>query len=663
MSVSTTTSRVSIVGDGVTTVFTAPFKFLLNSDLAVYVNSVLQVSGYTVSGAGGNSGTVTFTSAPANLAVVTIVRAMPYTQDTVLAANGPFPAKTVETMADKGIMAVQQMIDTLGRALKFPIAETPTTDALPSLASRIGKFMGFDSSGNPVALSGTGNDSALRTDLAASTGSSLAGWLQTGAGTTARTVQSKLRDIVALADMTGFDASGVATNTAALAAAVVLMGTNGGDIYLGAGDLLFSTTAQIARDGVMLRGRSASSTRIINGSANTSAIKFGDGVSTYSRNGITDVVFAQKSGVTGLNGNCGMYAVKQSNFYCERVQAYNFPQALYQGIVLDGTSQSFFYGVGVQSCLNHGIYSKNNCLDLYFTNCRSDSNGAAGWVVEDCAGIYKVNCSAYSNTTYGFLIQSIGPNGNNFHFYTSCIADTNGNNNWEVTQMVLGAFTACWGSTQQNIAVNTSAVGFHFNGTTLSDITMNGCMAVGNNSHGIWVERAQKVTIDSPLAGSSTLTGSVNGRAGTGSGIKIGANANRVTVTSGTADGNASYGIDVDAGATKVDCCDVQLNFNTLGPVRNNANGSAAEAYFSNCRGYNPQGNAVANPAVPASTVGYVNKFGFDCDVYISAGTVTVVSLDGSFLFNSTGCTVSVPAGSTIAITYSVVPNWKWIGR
>src|SRR6266567_376035 len=82
--------------------------------------------------------------------------------------------------------------------------------------------------------------------------------------------------------------------------------------------------------------------------------------------------------------------------------------------------------------------------------------------------------------------------------------------------------------------------------------------------------------------------------------------------------------------------------------------------------GYNPIGHAVAQPAVPASTVIATNTSGVDCTVHILAGTLTLVNVGGS----SVGVTaaapagsvhsVRVPAGQTIAITYTAAPTWQW---
>ena len=74
MTISTTTNRWSYAGNGVTTVFAYTNKIFAATDLKIYLDGVLQVSGYAVSGVGVVSGgSVTFTPAPANGVAVTIV--------------------------------------------------------------------------------------------------------------------------------------------------------------------------------------------------------------------------------------------------------------------------------------------------------------------------------------------------------------------------------------------------------------------------------------------------------------------------------------------------------------------------------------------------------------------------------------------------------------
>ena len=77
--------------------------------------------------------------------------------------------------------------------------------------------------------------------------------------------------------------------------------------------------------------------------------------------------------------------------------------------------------------------------------------------------------------------------------------------------------------------------------------------------------------------------------------------------------------------------------------------------------GYNPVGHAVAQPAVPATTVAATNTTGVDCTVFVTGGTVTVVAIGGTATGLTSGA-FRVPAGQTITLTYSVAPTWQWFG-
>lgn len=70
-------------------------------------------------------------------------------------------------------------------------------------------------------------DSLLRSDLAASSGSSIVGFLQAGVGSTPRTVQSKQRDVVSVKDF-GAIGDGVVNDTAAIALADAAASAAGG---------------------------------------------------------------------------------------------------------------------------------------------------------------------------------------------------------------------------------------------------------------------------------------------------------------------------------------------------------------------------------------------------------------------------------------------------
>lgn len=137
MTISTTTNRISFVGNGSTTGFATGFKFFANSDLTVTLVTdstaaeVTQVitTNYTVADAGvATGGTVTMNAAPAVGETLVIVREQPYTQGTDLVENDPFPSQTVEDTLDKLAIMAQQNNDAKTRSVKLSEGFTGTFD-------------------------------------------------------------------------------------------------------------------------------------------------------------------------------------------------------------------------------------------------------------------------------------------------------------------------------------------------------------------------------------------------------------------------------------------------------------------------------------------------------------------------------------------------------
>ncbi|MEB5707360.1 phage tail fiber domain-containing protein [Pantoea anthophila] len=116
MTVSSTQSYVEYNADGVTTTFTIPFYFLLNSDISVMIaNSAGSISepvngtDYIVTGAGDSGGgSLTFGTVSASGNTILIYRNPPVTQETKYYENGKFPAASHEAALDKLTMLIQE---------------------------------------------------------------------------------------------------------------------------------------------------------------------------------------------------------------------------------------------------------------------------------------------------------------------------------------------------------------------------------------------------------------------------------------------------------------------------------------------------------------------------------------------------------------------------
>lgn len=156
MTVSSTVNHVEYTGAGTTGPFSVPFYFLNDSDLIVTlvdsdgVETVQTITThYTVSGAGNSSGgSVTTVTAVSASEKIRIERDPALTQTLDLVAGDSFPVDSVEREFDKSRMISQRHRQLLNRAAKSPYGETGIT--LPASATRAGKVLSFDESGNPV---------------------------------------------------------------------------------------------------------------------------------------------------------------------------------------------------------------------------------------------------------------------------------------------------------------------------------------------------------------------------------------------------------------------------------------------------------------------------------------------------------------------------------
>lgn len=164
MTVSTTDNRVSYAGDGVTTVFYFPNRFLADADLVVL--DVLDSTGaetiktltthYTVSGAGAeNGGSVTMLTAPAAGHTLVIYRDPTLTQPIDLVNGDPLNVETgIERGLDRLTTQVQRVRDLIDRTMGIPDGDTGLTAAdmkLPAKVTRASKYLAFDAAGKPLA--------------------------------------------------------------------------------------------------------------------------------------------------------------------------------------------------------------------------------------------------------------------------------------------------------------------------------------------------------------------------------------------------------------------------------------------------------------------------------------------------------------------------------
>jgi len=143
MTISTTTNRTEVAGNGVTTAFATGFVFFDDTDLVVLLvnditgDSVAQTltTDYTVSGGDGSTGTVTMLTAPPDDYTLIIYRDVPFTQESHYTTGSNFPASTLETDLDRLAVQSQQNNAALQRAARLAAGDVSGADpTLPSPA-------------------------------------------------------------------------------------------------------------------------------------------------------------------------------------------------------------------------------------------------------------------------------------------------------------------------------------------------------------------------------------------------------------------------------------------------------------------------------------------------------------------------------------------------
>ncbi len=153
-------------GDGSTTVFAFDFPIIANTELVVtlkssagvYTTQVLTTN-YTVTIGSDGTGTITFLTAPASGDTIYISGDTPINQPADYVESDTFPAASHEGSMDRFAKTIQELDTKIGQGLLAPVGDTPSE--LPSATDRASKYLGFDSSGNPVALQLVNSDTDL----------------------------------------------------------------------------------------------------------------------------------------------------------------------------------------------------------------------------------------------------------------------------------------------------------------------------------------------------------------------------------------------------------------------------------------------------------------------------------------------------------------------
>lgn len=139
-----------------------------------------------------------------------------FRQQSTLANQGPYYQETIEKIVDRIAVATIWLRD---RVLRSPVPPVPVGDIA-------GKYPVVLPDGSWGWASGTGADNGLRTDLAASGGSSIVAWLRAATGAVTRTITAKFFGYVDVEDF-GAVGNGVVNDTLAWTRGIDFVKTRG----------------------------------------------------------------------------------------------------------------------------------------------------------------------------------------------------------------------------------------------------------------------------------------------------------------------------------------------------------------------------------------------------------------------------------------------------
>lgn len=355
--------------------------------------------------------------------------------------------------------------------------------------------------------------------------------------------------------------NGSTDDSTAIQNAINAAGTAGGGIIYFPPGTYCCNNISVTVSGIYLKGCCTASC-LANNSTNHPTVTFGNGSTMIYNFTVEDLYFSQKSG-TPVSGNCAVQLNKAGGTRLKNVSVGNSPAAMYDGLsLINQCSQIFVNSCDFTNNLHNGL-SSNGTNDLYVDNTKADANGNHGFYCVDMSGSYFTNVTAWGNTVNGFNIAQGALTQSENMFFTNCVGDTSGADNWVISTASRIVLTNCWGCTQK--VTSTSNVGFYLD--TIKDGTLSSCFALNNNTHGVYATGCSKVIFKG-----NHFTNN-NQKSTTGIGLALTSCTNIIVSGNNLSDElsthKQSYGLDIESSCSYVNARDNIITGNTAGSVNN----------------------------------------------------------------------------------------------
>jgi len=272
----------------------------------------------------------------------------------------------------------------------------------------------------------TGNASGIVSSLAASSGSSLVGFIQSGTGAVATTAQAKMRQAVSIVDF-GADPTGVSDCSAAILAALTAFDT----IEIPAGNFLITSQITIPASNKTIRGVGGTITR---GASMPLACFYGINLTNIT---VSNVIFKVQIGTPHTQvgsfitlNTCNFFNVNGNTFDA------SIPGASTQ-------KESLFAGVSNKSCNNVSVLG--NTFKYIYGQATSADDGTG-------TGVYGQNVTITNNMFYNIVDTSVG-------CFTNCsnvVIDSNSflRDDYSITPLYNGVFVDIAGASNVVVSNN-----------------------------------------------------------------------------------------------------------------------------------------------------------------------------------------------------------------
>jgi hypothetical protein len=477
---------------------------------------------------------------------------------------------------------------------------------------------------------------AYEAAVAASGGSALVGFINSLSGSTARTVQARLRDFVSVKDF-GATGDGSTNDTAAIQAAF----NAGGNIYFPPGtynytSLTINVAARIV--GANQRGSSTTSAKLncTSSASATQRILVGDGITELYGVSFEHLLFTAPSAPNGaiIKFNyCAESGVYDCQFFTLNLTArgisyYQCNTLRFERVRIVNPTGAGIYGEGddthrsdVITFINVIISGDSTSAQTHMPNA-IEANGFVNTLTfhscqfVDCGrGIYRHNTIGATNRGEFVLAHDVEVD---FPYYEA-VRIAAGNGIYLVNCYLHGSITT------HNLQIDYNAT------TSIDTVSVVGGQITGAYKAGVYQNGNFVKISDVEISGNSLQS------SGTHPGVLIGANsistiltANHIGVRTGYQSATQSYGVQITAGAQQVVIANNDLRNNVTGPILNSGTGANSEYILTPNLGMIVPGSWSAYAATTGGsiTVGPgANQYNVETLALVPAGTIATFTV------------------------------------